>query len=343
VKRFIIGGLIFLIGNTNFAFAKDSDTWYRFDKKGLVGFKDNKGNIKIKPRFTQFMTVRKFDKIMAVMEEKNDKYESYYLTKSGKKIKVDMFMRDNTFDCEREGFIRFKNGVKLGLLNENGDVSIPPIYDNLSNVNNNLLYTLEGASIKKDGEHTLLIGGVSKLIDTKNNVLIEKIKYMDENINLYSMIEEKEDYQKSEIRDYFKGKNGKIYSFINYEKEFKQWFDSITKKELKSNMIRQYMNDKFTYENQDKKFIFTKKDKINPKLLNQISDAFNRVKHKGAKYWIFPTISHRDNCGRDMMEKNPNMYMRVYLINEKGQPYQSHFNFIKVKNGYQLLDMTITI
>lgn len=353
MKKFIIGSLIFLIGNTTFTFANESNIWYRFDKKDLVGFKDSNGNIKIKPSFTQFITVRKFDKIMAVMEEKNDKYESYYLTKSGKKIKVDMFMRDNTFDCEREGFIRFKSGAKLGLLNENGDISIPPIYDNLSNVNNNLLYALEGATRKKDGEYTLLTGGISKLIDTKNNVLIEKIKYMDENINLYSIIEEKEGYQKSEIRDYFKGKNEKIYSFINYEKEFKQWFDSITKEELKSNMIRQYLHRDFTYIKEDKNFIFTKKDKINPKLLNQISDALNNINHKGTDYFVSLASSHRDNdkeidkkldnCAIYMIEKYPEIEIRVNLINKKGEHYQNSYSFIKVKNGYQLLDMTIKI
>jgi len=241
----------------------------------------------------------------------------------------------------------------LGLLNENGDISIPPIYDNLSNVNNNLLYALEGATRKKDGEYTLLTGGISKLIDTKNNVLIEKIEYMDENINLYSIIEEKEGYQKSEIRDYFKGKNEKIYSFINYEKEFKQWFDSITKEELKSNMIRQYLHRDFTYIKEDKNFIFTKKDKINPKLLNQISDALNNINHKGTDYFVSLASSYRDNdkeidkkldnCGTYMIEKYPDIEIRVNLINKKGEHYQNSYSFIKVKNGYQLLGMTIRI
>ncbi|CUV66477.1 conserved hypothetical protein (fragment) [Sulfurovum sp. enrichment culture clone C5] len=107
-----------------------------------------------------------------------------------------------------------------------------------------MMFTLQGALRRKNGEHSFFIGGLEALIDTKNNILIENFTF-NEDINLYSVVIEDTNYSISPIRDYFQGKNGKTYSFINYKKEFRYWFESVFKKELENKKIKNIFLTKF--------------------------------------------------------------------------------------------------
>ena len=77
--------------------------------------------------FGQTPELRKFDEIIAVNDETNGKWESYYLTKAGKMFGNDSLeFYDNSPVCESEGFITFRDRKtdKAGMFNRNGDIVI---------------------------------------------------------------------------------------------------------------------------------------------------------------------------------------------------------------------------
>ncbi len=61
--------------------------------------------------------------------------------------KGNLYFFDNGPDCESEGFIRFRDrkADKAGLLNSEGEIAIPPVYNDLTNVRNGLVIALMGA------------------------------------------------------------------------------------------------------------------------------------------------------------------------------------------------------
>ena len=72
-------------------FGQSNDAWNSFwnKDKTLIGYKDKNGVVKIEPKFTGFTNAGKFENIIAVAEEINDKWKSYYLTKQGRIVGID--------------------------------------------------------------------------------------------------------------------------------------------------------------------------------------------------------------------------------------------------------------
>ncbi|MEP5236709.1 MAG: WG repeat-containing protein, partial [Cyclobacteriaceae bacterium] len=227
MKPIILTYFLLLFGQL--AFAQNSEVWTSFwDKESdLMGFKNSKGEIMIEPKFMGFTIAKSFDNIIAVMEEDNGKYETYYLTKSGKKIGTNsLHIYDNGADCESEGFIRFKDkkSDKVGMFNKNGNISIPAVYDALSRTHNGLIWGLKGAEKKywdKHKEsgcnHYSWKGGQEVLIDTMNNTLIENFTY-DNSLNFFT-IEKTISPHSDTTRESFLAQNGSYYSFIDFKKE----------------------------------------------------------------------------------------------------------------------------
>src|SRR5690606_19287770 len=108
-----------------------SDAWlrcYNADST-LVGFKDKSGKLMIQTKYIPSMTIAdEFDKIISAVEENDDQWKAYYITKQGRIVGRDsLYFFDNTPDCENEGFIRFKarDTEKIGIFNSNGDITVP--------------------------------------------------------------------------------------------------------------------------------------------------------------------------------------------------------------------------
>jgi hypothetical protein len=55
----------------NETFAQHNSTWIAFRDKSnaLTGFKDKTGKVKIKPKFTDYITAQRFDDIIGVNED----------------------------------------------------------------------------------------------------------------------------------------------------------------------------------------------------------------------------------------------------------------------------------
>ena len=111
---------LLLLSISLLAFGQQKDTWIAIwnQDSTLIGFKDSKGNIKIEPKFTSVLTwAEKFNDTVAVREEGKER-RYYHLTKNGIIVGRDsIYIFDNSFDCESEGFIRFRviRTDKMGL------------------------------------------------------------------------------------------------------------------------------------------------------------------------------------------------------------------------------------
>src|SRR4051812_19925628 len=115
MKKYLLTFLCTFISIT--LLAQRSNQWFIFYNKDstLIGFKDQNGNVKIKPKFEPYMVAKKFDNIAAVTEHGG---KSYYITKKNRIVGTNnLYYFDNTPDCESEGYIRFtdKKTQKTGM------------------------------------------------------------------------------------------------------------------------------------------------------------------------------------------------------------------------------------
>ncbi|MBW1654456.1 hypothetical protein [Flavobacterium quisquiliarum] len=335
-------------------FAQNKDVWVSFwDKDSThIGFKDKNGIVKIEPKFMGMIIAHKFENIIAVSEEKGQKWESYYLTKTGKIVGRDsLYVFDNGPDCENEGFIRFTDHKtdKMGMFNGDGQIVIPAIYSNLTKVKNGMIIVLKDAQKKQDGEHFFWTGGKEFLIDTNNKVLIENFAYNDD-LNFYSLEKSKKP-SKDPVRDSFLGVDGEYYSFVNFDKEFKFWLKKELLSDLSQKNILLHSFDKITYNkpledwiNEPKeKFVnnnylylklklqelntaktdyFVSTDRLNPFIFESIEydEYFNNCNE--SKDWLYPVKS--------------------IIINPKSKTdfRQDHLDFLRTENGYKLISVS---
>ena len=352
--------LLFILGLSN-SWAQSQTKWTSFYNADstAIGFKDARGIVKIKPKFTGFTRVNTFENIIAVAEKSNEQWNSYYLTKDGKQIGTDsLYVFDFSYDCEREGFIRFQDPKtqKIGVFNKDGKIQIPAIYDGLTNVNKGLLIGLLGAKkVYWDNEnhegcnHFSWEGGKEVLIDTLNHVLVENFP-LTTDLNFYDVIES--DAPTNSIdRTSFKTTKGTYLSFIDYEKEFKHWFfhtflNNLDEKDLVKNaqqvIVWEGPND-WVYE--EKETFVPRNHKVLKNELKSFTDANADyfISINGLNSFIYEAESYTsyfDNCGNALVEKHPVMNL---IINKtvNGKQVQNHFDFLRTNEGYKLISVTI--
>lgn len=337
-------------------FGQSNDTWTSFWNKDttLIGYKDKNGIVKIEPKYTGLTSAGKFENIIAVTEEINGKWESYYLTKQGRIVGRDsLHIFDNGSDCESEGFIRFRDHKtdKAGMFNKSGDIVIPAEYNDLTRVRNGMIIALKGAEKKywEGGGHYSWIGGQELLIDAKNNILIDNFK-LDNNLNFFSLEKTKTPHSDT-IRKSFLAKDGSYYSFVDFEKEFRQWVT----KELLNNLTKEKLisisYDTITWESQNgwaktnKEKLITDNFAILKNGLLEIlqsktdyfisSDGLNPFMFEGEEF-----EKYFNNCG----ESKDWIYPTMSIIISHGTKQdfsQNHYEFLRTDSGYKLISLTI--
>lgn len=344
--------------------AQNTETWTAFwdENSELMGFKNPNGQVEIEPKFMGFTVARKFDDIIAVMEESQGNYETYYLTKSGKKVGLDsLHIYDNGADCESEGFIRFrdKTNDKVGMFDRNGNVIIPAVYNELSRVQNGHVWALKEAikkywdEHKEDGcNHYTWENGKEMLINTKNEVVIENFEH-EGSLNLFSLqIRTEQNSNPNPNRQSFKGKNGKFYSFTDFEKEFKNWINSELPDSFTLDKLINVSFDSITYWKEPNGWATELKTGFLKRNFELIKTRLQELKKPETDYFIStnglnPFIfqgkyfsKYYNNCGEAMKEKYPVMDL---IINNKTQSdlLQDHFSFLRTDDGYKLISVTI--
>lgn len=336
---------------------QSNDTWISFTNKDttLIGYKDKNGVVKIEPKFsTLFTNAKKFENIIAVTEEINGKWNSYYLTKQGRVVGRDsLYTFETSFDCENEGFIRFRDPKtdKTGMFNKTGDIIIPAEYNYLSRATNGMIIALKGAEKKysEDGEHYRWIGGQEFLIDTNNTILIDNFK-VDENLNFFSLEKTKTPHSDT-LRKSFLAKDGSYYSFIDFEKEFKQWI----KKELLNGLTKERLisisYDTITWESQDD-WAKTKKEKLITdnftvlksgllEILKPKTDYF--ISSYGLNIFMYEGLEfekYYNNCGESKDWIYPTMSIIISHKNKKDFS-QNHYEFLRTDDGYKLISLAL--
>lgn len=345
--------LIFLVFVSLTISAQDNKPWIAFWDSDTthIGFKDFEDKIRIEPTLMGFTIARKFDKIMAVMEDDNGVYQSYYLTRSGEKVGIDsLFISDNTSDCESEGFIRFKDEINelVGMFDENGGIVIPAEYNGLSRVKNGLIVALKGAKKKYWAKH--FKGGKNYLIDTKGEILVENFDYS-KYLNFYSLKIDSEP-QNDSIRQEFKGVNGQYYSLIDFEKEFNVELRTFLKTDLTKESLIDICFDSIYYWKDGQGWTPESNDRFLERNFELVKESLMKLKNVKTDYNIFvgglhPYIYEGDsfakyfnNCGEAKESEYPVMNV-VINTNTTGEMIQNHFDFLKTDNGYKLISMTI--
>ena len=240
------------------------------------------------------------------------------------------------------------------MFNRNGDIVVPAEYNDLTRVKNGMIIAIKGAEREywdDSREHWSWVSGQEMLIDTLNNVLIENFTYDNYYLNFFSIEKSKNPHSDTIIRKSFLAKDGSYYSFIDFEKEFKQWliddllanltaetltnasYDTITwlsaeKNRTKSNR-QQFIADNFEVLKNGLLEI------INPNSKYSISISFiglNPFIYEGVEF-----EKYFDNC-RNAKERYP--LMEVVKWN-KNNSTQNWYEFLRTDNGYKLISITI--
>jgi hypothetical protein len=340
---------------------QSNDSWTSFWNKDttLIGYKDKNGVVKIEPKFTGVTSAHTFDNVIAVSEESNGKWNSYYLTKSGKIIGRDsLHLFDNGSDCESEGFIRFRDSktVKAGMFDRTGRIVVPAIYNDLTRVRNGMIIGLKGAEKKywdKDKhsgcDHYSWTGGQEVLIDTANNVLAENVEY-NNSLNFFTL-EKTQAPHSDTTRKSFLATDGSYYSFSDFEKEFRQWITKELLSNLTADRLIAISYDTITWESEDG-WAKTNKEKLikdnftilknglseilQPKTDYFISsDGLNPFMYEGAAF-----EKYYNNCGESKDWIYPTMSI-VISHKDKKNFTQNHYEFLRTDDEYKLISLTI--
>ena len=352
MKQYIFLYIFLFVSFTSFA--QNKDTWISFQNKDstYIGFKDQNGTIKIEPKFMGLTSASKFDDIIAVTEEDNENWKSYYLTKSGKKVGIDsLYTFDNGSDCENEGFIRFRDPKtdKMGMFNSQGKIAIPAEYSNLTKAKNGMFIGLKDAKKEIDGEHFFWKEGKEFLVDTNNKILIENFKYNDD-LNFYS-VQKSATPSKDPIRENFLGVDGQYYSFINFDKEFEFWVKNNLLTDLSKDNLLKSSFDKISFWKEPDGWIYESKTKfinqnytfIKLKLQELISAKTEYfISSDGLNPFIFETSEYEmyfNNCNQSKEWLYP---VKNIVISPKNKSDfgQDHFQFLRTDNGYKLISIS---
>lgn len=322
----------------------------------LIGFKDSRGNIKIAPRFGGFTSASRLDKIAAVMDMRDHNFDTFYLLRDGREVARDsVYMVDLTFDCENEGYIRFtgKDG-NVGLLDANGKAVVPADYNIISRVVNGVAAALKGAEKdywdKHDHDgcnHFSWKDGSWCLINTRNEILIEKFNG---NLRLdYSTLQVSDTPSADPVRVSFKGVNGKYYSFIDHEKQFRQYMDKLRKDP-----------EQITVDAFQKIFVTTKlatseiaSKSYLGKHMKDISASLKSIPENPETNMTFDlwlpvpdeAVSrfsrYMDNCGEPMLHRYPIVWLWAKKERNGEVISQDNFYFIKDNGSYRLLALSL--
>lgn len=240
---------LFLLLFSVFCFGQKDTNWYAFynSDSTKIGFKDAEGKIKIEPKFETYITHNVFKNVIAVIEYvPEEKFKTYYLNKNGKIFGENSVYMAGTSDfaedpIEYEGIIKYRSPTtgKVGFFDYNGNVVIPPKYDDLTNFHVGIARGLRGATWPKcienshDCEHLWWEGGKVFAINVKGEELFELPEIYSDETDYKKVITNKK--VDSDIYTSYKGKDGNIYSFCKPKREFDKWFETVFIPDFKKN------------------------------------------------------------------------------------------------------------
>ncbi|MXN93054.1 hypothetical protein GR160_17650 [Flavobacterium sp. Sd200] len=336
-------------------FAQDSvDTWTAFDTIAgdltYTGFKDNRGVVKIPPVFTGRTVARKFDNIICAMEFVSNRYtDPVYITKTGAVIKDSIYMLDYTFDCESEGHIRYKDPEtgNVGMFNGNGKVVVPAIYNDLSRVYNGMMVGLKGAEKETTAGSFFWKGGKKQLLNTNNKVLVDSLDNSG-HLNFYSLKVSNTKGSDS-ARRYFKGQDGKYYSFTDFEEDLKAWVSNDLLKELTEECLILNTFDTIKYSDfgKEKEWVLEDKNSFINRNFENVKRGLADLGTNPKNYMVTTEIivkhifepesysEYYNNCNEIKYWQYP--VMSITTRTGRANADAPRFYFLYTPNGYKLI------
>lgn len=344
----------------------------RFESDNLFGYKNAEEEVLIDAQYSRADAIR-FDDLIVVSEENGSNAESYYLNRAGKKFGSDqVYTYSYSFDCEREGHIRFKEAMNgyVGLFNRQGKIAIPAIYDDLSPVTYGLVTAIKNAEksalhsqqtysfgykyfrdhLSGGCNHISWSGGIKLLLNIENEILVKNFNYkgrLD-----YGSMEIKDEASLNSTKESFKGVNGKYYIFTNIEEDFKDWFYSqffseLDVEKLKANSLDSIMYykrpDGWTVESAADYFLKNASTLIDrmTKQKSLDSDFTFRLKELSPLTYDNAYFSkYFNNCNKSMKDKYPILEVLFYQESEE-EEVKTLLKFIKDESGYKIYDVRL--
>jgi hypothetical protein len=366
MKYFTFILLMCLYGNPLFAQEAD-DCLHSYHKAGksIYGYKDAKGSIKIPAQFEGLPPASKFRNIVAVTEAAS--YKSYYLLRNGHKVGRDsVYVFDMTYDCEQEGMIRFRDpkGDKVGFLGKDGKVVIPAVYNDAGPFHNGLALVLhDGKRICADGtpyianacEHWIW-EGTTALINDRGDVVADSIHLTDtENLNWYSY-KTRDGQADTTIYTSLKVKGDRYLTFINYQKEFTNWFYQYLLNGLPAGNLSDDCFEEVTVEELWKRSLRKRYSKasFSKKYVTLLQERMSSIKQKKVELFIvreelnamiFESKAFQPyytDCGEPNSAQFPAFEVITENFDTRQQTsYQEHFSFLRTAKGYKLIAIAL--
>jgi WG containing repeat len=364
-----------LIHKLELVFAQKNEDWYKFydSKSNLFGYKDENGNIKIKPKFTERTVAKVFKNIIAVEEMEANKKIEYYLFKNGTKRGIDsvnsvgaseFFIGTYVYESEEKISFKDKKTGKIGFFNKKGEVIIPAIFYYASVFRNGIAsvmtarqkqcidYNLDTANCK----NYEFIGSKPCLINDKNEIIVQGSRYGTIDIDFYSVKINVPNID-STIYITYKGISNNKFSFIDYNKEFTNFFYKtfLNKVKSKTSKINTFIFEEVSYKNDDEtknlsKNQFTKFYTKESLVFDLDSSKFNISIQVQADATFFSTENPKfkpylNACGDLDYEQFP-----IYQIWINSKPDKNNITtrnttsmfleFLRTKNGYKLIGIS---
>lgn len=182
--------------------------------------------------------------------------------------------------------------------------------------------------------------------------MIENFHY-DENINFFSLVIS-EQSNKSSIRQNFKAKDGKYYSFINFDKEFKAWLKDSLLNNLSKRSLIKFSYNRIVFWDKQKHWVNETKQHFADSNFEMINSKLAELNSLGCDYSVFteglnPYIynskefeKYFDNCGasKDWIYPVKNIVISHKIDKDI---LQDQFQFLRTSNGYKLIEASIKI
>lgn len=364
---------------------QNSGVWVRYidTTTQRSGYRDLNGVTKIPALFEGFTRADTFHNIIAVNETTGGSYQSYYLLKDGRKVGQDsVYVFDFTFDCESEGKILYRDRKKdrVGFLDSNGVAIIPAVYNYATSFRNGIALALrnagkvclDGREEETDCEHWGWQGGETILINEKNEVLADSLSVDTYDLNWYSLRINDPTVDTSLFVS-IPGRNGTVYSFMDYAREFRQWFTTVLVPSLENHKFRQHLFTEITYWTDEDGWVCLDKEaftKTFPKVLTEERFQETALKKISMSSGLFNYLiydkplykKYMGACGEPNADRFPlfNVTLSYHkkretplppdVLNDKNVPqfykayehdYQEHFEFLRTEEGYKLLGVSV--
>jgi hypothetical protein len=194
------------------------------------------------------------------------------------------------------------------------------------------------------------VDGTTVLLDTANNVLIRNF-VSDDELDFFS-VQITKDSLSDPVRKYFKGTDGKYYSFTSYKNEFGKWLNALLNNVDSRDALHAASFDKITWFSPSDGWISEGRDKFLSKHFKIVQQHLARIRLASTKH-SFDTyelinltddvnlLKYFTNCGEGNRARYPVLQLIIDYSLE-GKQHQDSFDFLRTENGYKLINLGLS-